>query len=64
MWTRRRRIGNRLSWLMGSEPSRNRIAQLAHQSAGHSIETLVFTYAGALDDEEHIANQRVDTILG
>jgi hypothetical protein len=31
---------------------------------GHSVETLVSTYVGALDDEEHIANQRVDTILG
>ena len=31
---------------------------------GHSVETLVSTYVGALDDEEHIANQRVNTILG
>jgi hypothetical protein len=31
---------------------------------GHSVETLVSTYVGALDDEEHIANLRVDTILG
>ncbi len=31
---------------------------------GHSVETLVSTYVGALDDEEHVANQRVDTILG
>ena len=31
---------------------------------GHSVETLVSTYVGALDDEEHIANQRIDTYLG
>jgi hypothetical protein len=29
----------------------------------HSVETLVSTYIGALDDEEHIANQRIDTYL-
>lgn len=31
---------------------------------GHSVETLVSTYVGALDDEEHIGNQRIDSILG
>ena len=30
---------------------------------GHSVETLVSTYIGALDDEERIANQRIDTYL-
>jgi integrase len=30
---------------------------------GHSVETLVSTYIGALDDEEQIANKRIDTIL-
>ena len=30
---------------------------------GHSVETLVTTYIGALDDEEHTANQRIDTYL-
>ena len=30
---------------------------------GQSVETLVSTYVGALDDEEHIANQRLDTYL-
>ena len=30
---------------------------------GHSVETLVSTYVGALDDEEHTANQRIDTYL-
>lgn len=31
---------------------------------GHGVETLVSTYVGALDDEEHVGNQRVDSILG
>ena len=31
---------------------------------GHSVETLVSTYVGALDDEEEVGNQRIDTILG
>jgi integrase len=31
---------------------------------GHSVETLVSTYVGALDDEEHVGNQRIDSILG
>ena len=30
---------------------------------GHSVETLVSTYIGALDDEERIANQRIDAYL-
>ena len=30
---------------------------------GHSVETLVSTYVGALDDDEYIANQRLDTYL-
>lgn len=30
---------------------------------GHSVETLVSTYVGALDDEEQIANRRIDTYL-
>ena len=30
---------------------------------GHSVETLVSTYVGALDDEEDIGNQRIDSIL-
>ena len=30
---------------------------------GHSVETLVSTFVGGLDDEEHIANQRIDTYL-
>ena len=31
---------------------------------GHSVETLVSTYVGALDDEEQVGNQRIDSILG
>jgi len=31
---------------------------------GHSVETLVSTYVGALDDEEQIGNQRIDSLLG
>jgi len=30
---------------------------------GQSVETPVSTYIGALDVEEHIANQRIDTYL-
>ena len=30
---------------------------------GHSVEPLVSTYVGALDDEEHTANQPIDTYL-
>ena len=31
---------------------------------GHSVETLGSTYVGALDDEEQVGNQRIDSILG
>ena len=31
---------------------------------GHRVESLVSNYVGALEDEEHIGNQRIDTILG
>ena len=31
---------------------------------GHSVETLLSTYVGALDDEEEVGNQRIDSILG
>jgi integrase len=47
------------TWLRAGMP----LAETARR-LGHSVETLVSTYVGALDDEEHIANQRVDTILG
>ena len=47
------------TWLRAGMP----LAETARR-LGHSVETLVSTYIGALDDEEHIANQRIDTILG
>jgi hypothetical protein len=31
---------------------------------GHSVETLVSTYVGALDDEEQVGKQRIDAIIG
>lgn len=30
---------------------------------GHSVETLVSTYVGALDGDEAIANERIDAVL-
>ena len=30
---------------------------------GHTVETLVTTYVGALTGDEHIANQRVDALI-
>lgn len=47
------------TWLRAGMP----LAETARR-LGHSVETLVSTYVGALDDEEHIANQRVDSLLG
>ena len=47
------------TWLRAGMP----LAETARR-LGHSVETLVSTYVGALDDEEHVGNQRVDTILG
>ena len=47
------------TWLRAGMP----LAETARR-LGHSVETLVTNYVGALDDEEHIANQRVNTILG
>ena len=46
------------TWLRAGIP----LAETARR-LGHSVETLVSTYIGALDDEEHIANQRLDTYL-
>lgn len=31
---------------------------------GHSVETLVSTYVGALDGDEAVANERIDAVLG
>ena len=36
----------------------------AARRLGHSVETLVSTYVGALDDEQHLANQRIEAMLG
>jgi len=47
------------TWLRAGMP----LAETARR-LGHSVETLVSTYVGALDDEQHIANQRLDTYLG
>ncbi len=47
------------TWLRAGMPLAETAGRL-----GHSVETLVSTYVGALDDEAHIADQRVDTILG
>ncbi|MEO6494356.1 MAG: site-specific integrase [Ilumatobacteraceae bacterium] len=47
------------TWLRAGMP----LAETARR-LGHSVETLVSTYVGALDDEQHIANQRMDTYLG
>jgi integrase len=46
------------TWLRAGMP----LAETARR-LGHSVETLVSTYVGALDDEEHIGNQRIDSIL-
>ena len=46
------------TWLRAGMP----LAETARR-LGHSVDTLVSTYVGALDDEEHIGNQRIDSIL-
>ncbi|MEP7112211.1 MAG: hypothetical protein ABI862_03010 [Ilumatobacteraceae bacterium] len=46
------------TWLRAGMP----LAETARR-LGQSVETLVTTYVGALDDEEHTANQRIDTYL-
>ena len=47
------------TWLRAGMPLAETTRRL-----GHSVDTLVSTYVGALDDEEHIGNQRIDSILG
>ena len=47
------------TWLRAGMP----LAETARR-LGHSVETLVSTYVGALDDEEQVGNQRIDSILG
>lgn len=46
------------TWLRAGVP----LAETARR-LGHSVETLVSTYVGALDDEEHIGNQRIQSML-
>ena len=47
------------TWLRAGMPLAETTRRL-----GRSVESLVSTYVGALDDEEHVSNQRVDTIIG
>ena len=47
------------TWLRAGMP----LAETARR-LGHSVQTLVSTYIGALDNEEQTANQKIDTILG
>ena len=46
------------TWLRAGVP----LAETARR-LGHSVETLVSTYVGALDDEEQIGNQRIESLL-
>lgn len=47
------------TWLRAGVP----LAETARR-LGHSVETLVSNYVGALDDEEHIGNTRIESMLG
>ena len=47
------------TWLRAGVP----LAEVARR-LGHSVETLVSTYAGALVDDQRIANERIDAVLG
>ena len=47
------------TWLRAGMPLGETSSRL-----GHSVETLVSTYVGVLDDEEQVGNQRIDSILG
>lgn len=46
------------TWLRAGVP----LAETARR-LGHSVDTLVANYVGALDDEEHIGNARIDSLL-
>jgi integrase len=46
------------TWLGAGVPLREVARRM-----GHSVETLVSTYVGALPDDEAIANQRIDAVL-
>ena len=52
------RLAAATTWLRAGMPLGETARRL-----GHSVETLVSTSVGALDDEEHIANQRIVTYL-
>lgn len=47
------------TWLMAGVP----LGEVARRM-GHSVETLVSTYVGALDGDEALANERIDAVLG
>ncbi len=46
------------AWLRAGVP----LGEVARRM-GHSVETLVSTYVGALNGDEHIANERIDAAL-
>ena len=47
------------TWLKAGVP----LGEVARRM-GHSVETLVSTYVGALDGDEAVANKRIDAVLG
>jgi integrase len=47
------------TWLKAGVP----LGEVARRM-GHSVETLVSTYVGALDGDEAVANKRIDNVLG
>jgi integrase len=47
------------TWLTAGVP----LGEVARRM-GHSVETLVSTYVGALDGDEAVANERIDAVLG
>jgi hypothetical protein len=44
--------------------AKNELQDLLSSRSGHSVETLVSTYVGALDGDEAVANRRIDAVLG
>ena len=58
------RVGERIDGEIDEGPDRTVDgSSSASHAFEHSVETLVSTYVGALDDEEHTANRRIDTYL-
>lgn len=47
------------TWLTAGVP----LGEVAKRM-GHSVETLVSTYVGALEGDESLANDRIDEVLG